>query len=87
MDTIPKTRVRRRVNGFALTHHGRLLVQSIRRYKIDCLNAGKVATGAPTWQDLYRARFRMVRVQVLVMQEVNARHGNTGRKRKRKAGV
>ena len=87
MDTTQKTRVRRRVNGFALTHHGRLLVQSIRRHKIDCLNAGKVATGAPTWQDMYRDGFRMVRVQVLVLQEVNARHGNMGRKRKRTAGV
>jgi hypothetical protein len=87
MDTTPKTKVRRRINGFGLTRRGRFLVESVRRDKLSCILAAKEAVGVATWGELYRARFRMVRVQVLVFSEVNARHGNTGRKRKRKAGA
>jgi hypothetical protein len=87
VDTTPKTRVRRRINGFGLTRRGRFLVESIRRDKLSTILAAKQALGVATWGELYRDGFRMARVQVLLFSEVNARHGNTGRKRKRTAGV
>jgi hypothetical protein len=87
VDTTKKTKVRRRINGFGLTRRGRFLVESIRRDKLSCILAAKEAIGVATWGELSRDGFRMARVQVLLLSEVNARHANTGRKRKRKADV
>ena len=76
-------RIRRRVNGFGLVEPGGSLVtHSIDRYKVGCVTAAREALGAETWAELGRRGYRLARVQVLVLEEVAARHGNTGKRRR-----
>jgi hypothetical protein len=75
---------RRRVNGFAVFASGRLQTDSIRRSKIACILDFKHRYHAlvPEWDELAERHDLIIRrVQIVILDEVRARHGSTGRKR------
>lgn len=89
----PANFARRRVNGFAVFEGGRLLTESIHRFKFGTIEWAKTTRTAEhpervgwTWAQHAEADgLTLRRVQVVVLEEVQARHGNTGKQRKGRA--